>query len=369
MINALEAILRRPKTVMTMMVVLVAAGILSYLTIPKEANPDIDVPVFYVSVTQPGVSPEDAERLLVRPLEAQLRGLDGLKEITAIASEGHAGIVLEFNIDFDKEDALADVRDRVDRAQAEMPTEADEAQIFETNFSLVPTIVVALSGDVPERTLFELAKQLQDEIETVSTVLEADLSGHREELLEVIIDNAALESYGITQQELLTALVNNNQLVPAGALDTGTGRFNLKVPGLIETARDVYALPIRESDDGVVTLGDVAEIHRTFKDAVTYTRVNGRPAIAISVTKRLGTNIIENNAAVRAVVEQATRDWPDTVRVDFMLDQSSFINEVLGSLQSSIMTAILLVMVVVLGALGFRSSLLVGFAIPTSFMV
>ncbi len=369
MIDMLEGVLRRPKTVFVLMIALLIAGIVSYINIPKEDSPDIDVPVFYVSIAQQGISPEDAERLLVRPMETELRGLDGLKEITAVASEGHAGIILEFDISFDKDEALADVRDKVDQAKGKLPAEAEEPTIAETNFALVPTITIALSGNVPERTLYQHARRLKDQVEAIDTVRSADLKGHREELLEVLIDSEKLESYAITQQELLASLSNNNQLVPAGYIDGGQGRFNVKVPGLVENALDVYSLPIKQSGEGVVTLGDVAEIRRTFKDADSYTRVNGKPAIALEVTKRIGTNIIENNAAVRAVVEEATKEWPETIKVDYMLDMSSNIFEVLGSLQSSIMTAIFLVMILVLAALGMRSALLVGLAIPTSFMV
>ena len=369
MIDALEGILRRPRTVFTLMLVMIAAGIIVYITIPKEANPDIDVPVFFVSISQQGISPEDSERLLVRPMESKLRGLDGLKEITAVASEGHAGIVLEFNIDFDKDEALADIRDKVDQAQAELPTEADEPSISETNFSLQPTIFVTLSGAVPERTLYQHARRLKDEIESISTVLEANLSGHREELLEVIIDLMKLESYNVTQEELISAITRNNQLVAAGFIDTGKGRFNVKVPGLIEGPEDVANLVIKQNGEGVVTLRDLAEIRRTFKDPSVYTRVNGQPAIAIDVVKRIGTNIIENNREVREVVQSFTKDWPKPIEIDYILDQSNFIFEVLGSLQSSITTAIALVMIVVVAALGLKSALLVGFAIPASFMV
>lgn len=369
MIDMLEGVLRRPKTVFVLMIALLVAGVFSYINIPKEDSPDIDVPIFYVSITQQGISPEDAERLLIRPMETELRGLDGLKEITAIASESHAGIILEFDISFDKDEAMADVRDKVDTAKGELPADAEEPTISETNFALVPTITIALSGNVPERTLYQHARRLKDQIEAVDSVRSADLKGHREEVLEVLIDSQKLESYEITQQELLTSLSQNNQLVPAGYIDGGQGRFNVKVPGLVETALDVYSLPIKQSGEGVVTLSDVAEIRRTFKDPNSFTRVNGKPAIALDVTKRIGTNIIENNLAVRAVVEEASKDWPETIHVDYMIDMSSNIFEVLGSLQSSIMTAIFLVMILVLAALGLRSALLVGLAIPTSFMV
>ena len=371
MMNALGAILRRPRTVLTLMLFMIVGGVMSYLTIPKEAQPDIDVPVFYVSVGQQGVSPEDAERLLVRPMETYLGSIDGLKEMQASASEGQAGILLEFDADFDKDAALEDVRSQVDRAKSELPDDADEPTITETNFNLVPTITIALSGPVPERTLYTHAKILQDAIEQVPTVLEANLTGQREELLEVIVDNTRLESYNISQAELLAAVRNNNQLVPAGTLDTGDGRFNIKVPGLFETAQDVMSLPVKvtANGDGVVTLGDLAEVRRTFKDADTFTRVNGQPAIAIEVVKRLGENIIENNAAVRAVVDEVSKGWPEVIRIDYMLDQSSSIFETLGSLQASILTAIALVFIVLLATLGLRPAILVAIAIPTSFML
>ena len=369
MIQGLEVILRRPKTVLTMMLFMLAAGILTYVSIPKEANPDIDVPVFTVSVTQQGISPQDAERLLVRPMETQLRGLDGLKEITTVAYEGAATATLEFDVDFDKDKALADIRDKVDQAQAEFPPNADEAVITETNFSLQPTIFVTLSGDVPERALHRHAKRLQDEIESISTVREANLRGTRDELMEVIIDLEKLESYNISQTELVTAVTANNQLVEGGFLDTDGGRFALKVPGLVEDAKDVTQIPIRQIGDAVITLGNVAELRRTFKDASSITRVNGKPAIAIAVVKRIGQNIIANNAEVRTVVEEFSKDWPEAIKIDFVLDQSNFIFEVLGSLEASILTAIFLVMIVVVATLGIKSSLLVGFSIPLSFMV
>lgn len=369
MIDALEGILSRPRTVLTVMIVMVIAGILTYISIPKEANPDIDVPVYLVSINQRGVSPEDSERLLIKPMETELRGIEGLKEITAVASEGNATIILEFQIGSNKEKILADIRDKVDQAKGQLPADADEPGVFETNLALQPTMIVTLSGDVPERTLFTHARKLQDEIETISSVKDANLKGTRQEQLEVVLDLLKLESYNISNEELVRAVTTYNQLVPAGFLDDGNARFNIKLPGLIESAQDVYSIPIKQNGEGVVTLGQVAEIRPNFKDASSYTRVNGQPAMSIEVVKRIGTNIIANNVEVRRVVEEFTKEWPGTIKVNFLIDQSSFIFEVLGSLQSSIMTAISLVMIVVIGALGFRSGLLVGLAIPTSFMI
>jgi len=365
----IDACFSHSRTVLTVMVLMVLAGISSYISIPKEADPDIPIPVFYVSITHPGISPEDAERLLIKPMEMELRALEGLEEITSIASLGHAGIILEFDVSFDKDNALADVREKVDFVRPKLPSETDEPTVTEFNTALFPVLIVTLSGDVPERTLYQHARRLKDEVENVSTVLEAKMVGHREELLEVVIDPARLESYQISQQELIQAITQNNRLIAAGSLDTGEGRFSVKVPGLIEDASDVYSLPIKVQGDGVVTLGDITDVRRTFQDPTGYASFNGKPAIALQITKRIGTNIIDNNQQVRAVVDKYTEDWPGSIKVGYTLDASDWIFRSLGSLENSIMTAIALVMVVVLVALGLRSALLVAIAIPTSFVI
>mgnify|MGYP005838110271 CR=1 FL=1 len=366
----IDAAIGRTRTVMTLMVLMVMAGVSAYVSIPKEADPDIQIPVFYISIAHPGISPEDAERLLIKPMETELRSLEGLDELTAIASTGHAGIILEFDVSFNKDDALADVREKVDLAQAELPADTEEPTIREFNTSLFPVLIVTLSGEVPERTLFQHARALQDQIEgNVATVLSAELVGHREELLEVIIDPSRMESYDVSQSELINAVTLNNQLVAAGAVNTGEGRFSVKVPGLFETRDDVLNLPIKVSGEGVVTLSDIADIRRTFKDADSYARFNGEPAIALEITKRIGENIVDNNRQVIAVVEEVTRNWPDEIKINYTLDASTWIFRALGSLQASIITAIALVMIVCVAALGMRSSILVGIAIPTSFMI
>ncbi len=359
--------------VLAFVLISVGAGIFAYTNLPKEGAPNIDVPVLYISVPLPGVSAADSERLLVRPLETEFRGIDNLKQMSGIASENHAGLLLEFDFEWDKQAALADARDRLDRAKAEFPEDAEEPRINEINLSEFPIAVVSLSGQVPERTLLRLAKDLQRSVEANDQVLEAKLTGHREEMLEVLIDPLKMESYGVTAQELLTVMDRNNQLVAAGAIESETASFSVKVPGSFETAADVMNLPVKVSGDRVVRLSDITEIRRTFEDPEGSARYNGSKSVSLQVSKRLGENIIETVAVTRATVAEAVANWPEplrqAVRVDFSMDESKHVRGMVSQLEGAVATAVLLVMIVVLATLGFRSALLVGIAIPCSFLL
>lgn len=363
----------RARMVLGLVVISIAAGMVSYLSLPREGSPNIDVPVLYVSVPLPGVSATDSERLLVKPLETRLRGVDSLKQMTGIASLGHAGILLEFEQDWDKQKILTDVRDEVDQAKAEFPDAAKEPTINEVNLSEFPVLVVSLSGEVPERTLVKLAKDLREDIEAIGQVLEAKLTGHRDEMLEIIIDPLKMESYNVTAAELLAVIERNNQLVAAGSVESETAEFSVSVPGAFETAQEVCALPVKVNGDRVVRLCDVAEGRRTFADASGRARYNGQTSISLQVTKRNGQNIIETVEAARLAVDNAVAQWPEplqrAVEVNLSMDESIQVKGMIEQLESSVFTAVILVMIVVLATLGFRSALLVGLAIPSSFLL
>jgi len=352
-----------------LILVVVFAGGYALWTIPKESDPSIPVPYLFVQVTYSGISPEDGERLMLKPLETALRSVQGVKHTQGHAFQGGVNIVMEFQAETKMEKALGDVRAQVDSARARLPKESDPPLIREFSTSDNPVITIALSGEIPERTLLRISRSLRDDIRMIPAVLEASINGSREEQLEITIDPAKMETYGITQSEIYDAVSNNNTLIAAGTIETGHGSFQVKVPGVIATAKDVLDLPIRASGDSSVTLKDVAQVRRTFVDAYSFARMNGQPTMAIDVTKRVGTNLIETNEKIKAVVEKAQKNWPAGVHSTFMFDQSIFIRDQLSSLFDSILLAILMVMVIVVAALGLRSGLLVGVAIPTSFLM
>ena len=366
--NPVDYAISHARLTLSVLLFLLVAGLSAYISIPKEAEPDIKVPIVYVNVTQRGISPEDSERLILRPLETQLKSVSNIKEMRSQAFEGGGFVLVEFVAGFDANRALADVRAKTDMAKKDLPKDADEPIVQEVNLSLFPVIVVALGGDVPERTLLRFARQAKTVLEGLPGVLSAELRGARDEAVEIIAEPMLMRSYGIDLGALITSFSAGNSLVAAGAIEAQSGRFAVKVPSLIETPTDVLKYPIAASGAASVTLGDVAEVRPTFKDATSITRINGKSAITVEVVKRTGANLIETVDGVKAAMARVKGTWPSTVEVSFTQDKSKTIRDMLHELQNSVITAVLLVFVIMLVVLGGRASLFIGIAIPASFL-
>ena len=366
--SLISAAFARARVVALLLISILTIGAVGYVAIPKESSPEVAIPIIYVVTTLEGISPEDSERLLVEPLETELSSIEGLKEMTGSAAEGYASVTLEFDPGFESEEAMSKVREAVDRAKTDLPEDATEPSVNEVNTSLFPILTTILSGPVPERTLIRIAEDLQDDMEALEGVLEVDIGGTREELLEVLIDPTVFETYNLTFEELIGQISRNNRLIAAGAIDTGAGRLVLKVPGLIEDLDDVLNMPVKVRGTTVVTFADIATVRRTYRDPDSFARIDGQPALALEIKKRVGANIIETVAQVKDVIEQSSRDWPDTVRIEYMQDESAQVEDMLGDLENNVIAAVVLVMIVIVFALGIRTSILVGLSIPGAFL-
>ena len=366
--NLIDYAISHARVFFGILIFIIAAGSSTYISIPKEAVPDVNIPIIYVSLSQKGISANDSERLLVKPIEDEVKTVEGIKEIRSTAYTGGGNVLLEFDAGFDADKAMDDIREKVDRAKGDLPNEADEPTVNEVNISAFPIILISLSGNLPDRTLQDLAENLQDEIETIPSVLEAKIGGRRNEQVDVIIDTLALEGYNINIENLINTVNQNNMMVSAGEQDTGDGSFNIKVPGLYETIDDVLDTPIKTFGDSVITFRDIAKVKRTFEDRKSYANVNGKNSVTIEVSKRVGENIIDTIKKIKEVSEQVTKDFPPSVDISFSQDQSKTIQTMLNSLQNNVIAAIILVLIIVLGALGVRSGFLVGVSIPGSFL-
>ena len=373
MTGVVEWAASRARMVLAFIILSLTVGTVAYISLPKEGEPDIESPTLVLSVPFPGISATDAETLLIQPMETELGDLDGLDRMTSTAAEGYANVVLEFEFGWDKTQVMADVRDAMDSAEAEFPSGFEQYTLDEFNFSEFPIVIVNLTGPVPERTITRVAKDLQDDLEAMDAVLEASVVGSRDEMVEVIIDPLRLEAYNVTAGELITVVQNNNQLIAAGEIETDQGSFAVKIPSSFDEVQDIYTLPIKTNGDRVVTLGDLAEINLTFEDRVSTARFNGQDTVALQVVKRKGFNLIDTATEVKELVATKSAEWPEgliaAVEVGTSNDMSREVASMVGQLEGSVLTAIALVMMVSLAFLGPRASLLVGFAIPTSFLL
>lgn len=358
------------RAVLLSLVVLVIAGLVMYLRMPKEFEPEIEIPFINIRLIHIGIAPEDAERLLLRPVEQEIRSLDGVKEISSLAYQDGANVTIEFDAGRDTELALQDVRAKVDAAKAKLPLDTEEPVV--TDFKLAqqqPMLVLNVVGNVPERTLTTLARDLRDRIELVPGVLEVNMAGAREELMEVTIDPARLESYGLSQADVLTLFQRNNRIIAAGSLQTSQGKFPVKIPGVFENVDDVLALPIKVNRGEVVRFSDVASVRRTYKDAETFARINGEPAVALEVVQRANVNVVKAVDEVKAVIAAEQADWPAGAKLVTSQDRSENILEQFNELQGHVVLAVVLVVILIIGTLGIRNAGLVAVSIPGSFLV
>ncbi|MES2333207.1 MAG: efflux RND transporter permease subunit [Pseudomonadota bacterium] len=367
--KVVETAIANARLTISVLLFLMLAGAMAYVSIPKEAEPDIQIPILYVSLSYDGISPEDSERLLLRPMETALKSITGIKKMTATAYQGGGNVVIEFQAGADLKKALDDVKTKVDQARPDLPAGTDEPTVNEVNLSEFPILVITLSGNVPERVLTKSARTLRDRIEELPPVLNADLRGVRDDLVEVVIDPGKLATYGLRPDILIAGFAAGNQLVAAGALQGAEGRYAIKVPSLLETVEDVANLPVISTGTATVRVRDIADIRPTLKEPDTITRLNGVPAIAIEVSKRTGANLIETVDEVKAVTEEFRKLLPEGTEVSFSQDKSKEIRQLLFDLQNSVLTAVILVFIVILYALSVRASLLIGLAIPASFLM
>ena len=364
----IDAAISRSRTTLSIFAVTLLAGYASYLAIPIEMYPDVQMPMVVTTIIHEGISPEDAERLLAKPAELELKTVDGIVEVTSFSSEGAATIMTEFDINFETSAALAEVRESINRAKARFPQSTEEPIIQEMSAVSLPIVQIAIGGEgVPERTLLRIAEDLQREIELVPQILEAPMVGNREELLEAVINPSKLETYGIPNSAIVQTVTSNNRLIAAGQVDTGQGSFSVKVPGLIEDADDLFNLPLASTERGVLTVSDLAEVRRTFKDATRYSYANHTQTISLNVMKRKGANLVQAMEQIEVIVDEVRPTLPPAVTLFYINNSVPIALEQNAGLSGNMATAMVLVLLVVIATVGIRSGLLVTLAVPFSF--
>ncbi|KKK84114.1 hypothetical protein LCGC14_2786610, partial [marine sediment metagenome] len=355
---------------MTVLMILIAViGVISYATLPREANPDIPIPKVLVTTAYEGVSPQDIESSVTMKIETELSGLKGVKEITSTSDEGMSTIVIEFLPDIRVEDALQDVRAKVDLAKVELPAGAEEPKIREINIADFPVLIVSITGSISPVRLKFIADELEDAVEAIPGVLNADVLGGLEREIRLEIDPDRVAAYGLSAAELLDRIRSANVNISAGGLETPGTRFNVRVPAEFTDPREVDRLPLAVRGGKTIYLADVATVRDTFKDRTSFARLNGADSITLSIQKRIGANILEVADRVKAVLAEARKVAPAGVRFEVTLDQSDDTKLMVSDLENNVVSGLILVVLVLVLFMGWRTSLIVALAIPMSMLL
>ncbi|GAB4177107.1 MAG: efflux RND transporter permease subunit [Geothermobacteraceae bacterium] len=362
--------IERRSTVFALMLIIVIVGVYSYLVLPRESTPDITIPVVLVVTPYEGVASSDIENLITHPIERKLKGLKDVEEIRSVSAEGSSMITVEFQPDVNIDDAMQWVRDKVDQAKGDLPADLEnDPQILEINLSEFPILMLAVSGPLPETVLKKIGEKLEDEIEAIPGVLDVVLTGGRERQIRVEFDPDRLAAYQLTFAEIAAALNRENVNIPGGAIDIGSGKYLLRIPGEFTDPAEIDNLVLTLRNGKPVYFKDVAVVRDAFEDRTSYARLNGRQSVSLAIKKRTGENIIAVADRVFALVEAARSQVPEGVRLDVTLNQAKDIRRMVAELENTILSGLILVVGVLFLFLGLRNSFFVALAIPFSMLI
>ena len=365
----IEKLLSQRKLILTFLFFFITFGMYKYISLPKESDPDISLPVIYISLSNEGISPKDSERLLIKPFERELKNIEGVKKISSTAYLGGGNIVLEFDAGFNSDKALSDTRVKIDLTKNKLPDETEEPKATEVNLSRFPVLAVAISGNLEDRVIQKYSKYLKRKIESFSEVLEVTTLGESEREVKIIVNPDIVRNYGLTNKDVLASIAKSNLMIPAGTLSNEKGSFNLKIPSLIENREDLLNIPIKSTTDAVVTLKDVAEIRDSFKDKLGFARNNGQNAIILEISKRTGENIIETINKIKDLIKNEKEVLPKALNIGIFQDESEKIKTQIKDLENNVILATLIVLVIIILFMGWKSAFLVSVSIPSSFLL
>lgn len=348
-----QAALKRQVTVIALLVIIVVAGIYCYVTLPRESFPDITIPYVFVTTNYEGVAPEDMEELITILIERKLKGIDNVEEIRSTSAEGMSTVAIKFLPKVDLDDAVQKVRDKVDQAKNDLPADlADDPVIQEVNFSDMPVIRVVLSGPLSLRRLQSLAEDLQDEIESITGVLEARISGGLEREIHVEFDMDRVAAYNVPFSNIINSVTRSNVNMPGGSMDIGEAKYLVRVPEDFKHPSEIFSIVAFVRDGNPVYLRDVAFIRDAFKDPLTRSRINREKSVTIAVSKRSGENIVRVTDEVKRIVEQMRPQLPQTLKIDLTADMSSDVRLMVADLENNIISGLVLVLCVILAFIG-----------------
>ena len=379
--------IRYRTSIVILTLVLVIGGLISYQTIPKEANPSIAIPNIVVTTVYPGASPDDIESLITQPVELEVQSVNGIVEIRSTSTEGVSTVVIEFDPDISIDDALQKVRDRVDIAKTEIPSEAEEPIISEIDVQEFPIMTINLAAEYSLARLKEVAEELQEELEGIPSVLEVDLIGGLEREVQVNVDLNKLQGYNLSFEDVIFTIQEENTNIPGGSVDVDKTNYLVRVNGEIKQPEEILDLVIDAPDLQPIYVRDVAEVVFGFKDRTSYSRLeifqaedrdgNTTPlseeeianlqVVSLNVKKRPGANILDTVDLIDEKLEAFV--FPRGTEFVITGDVSFYVEAMVKDLENNIISGLIFVIAVLLFFLGLRNAVLVGIAIPLSMFI
>ncbi len=355
-------------TVYLVTVLLTLAGIMAYIMLPKEQYPEVEIPVFNVVTVQAGSSPADIENLITRPLEQELRGLDEIEEISSVSKQAASIVTIVFKTSKDKLVAQQEVNDAVEKARTDLPQElTQDPEVTDINLDDQPILNINLSGNYDLVQLKSFADQIQDEVESLSGINEAEIVGALDREIEINMDLPRMLASGVTFEHVRQAVANTNVTISAGGLDMGRMERAVRVDGEVTSAEDLQNLVITNNLGRQVYLKDIAEIKDGFADRESYARLNGEEVITLNVKKQGGANLIETSELTRETVDQLRESQlPEGLDITYTGDRSDDTRDSVANLFNTVILGFFFVVLVLMFIMGVQNAIFVGLAIPLS---
>ncbi len=367
--NFFKTVVTNRVTIYILVLIIVVAGAISYIGLPREATPSVKIPYIFVSCAYPGVSPEDIENLVTQELEKEIKGISGVKNITSVSRENFCSIAVEFDINIDIDDAMQKVRDKVSIAKTKLPKDVKEPVITEINFSELPMLYVNVTGNLGLWKEKEIAENISDKIEELPGVLSADVVGGVDREIKVDVDANLLKHYNLTFNDISSAIEAENLNIPSGKIDIGKSSYLVRVPGEYKDPELIKNILIKKFSNNAIYIRDVANVTYDYADRKTFSRTNGDESITIVVKKKAGANVIQIANDIKSMLEDNKDLVPEGVKVSYTGDISKFIVNTVHELENGIITGMLLVTLVLFFFLGFKNAILVATSIPFSFLI
>ncbi|MFV9838635.1 MAG: efflux RND transporter permease subunit [Aaplasma endosymbiont of Hyalomma asiaticum] len=358
--------LSRNKFTLFLLLFIVVCGFYSYFALPRERTPTIKVPVISIVVTADGMSGKIAEKLLALPIEKEVRVVSGIKKMLTMVEDGKVTIAVHFRHDTDIRDAMEKVRAQLDVVRPKLPREVTSLAAHELDLGLLPVLHIAVTGDIQNSVLSDIAREMKSRIEGISDVLRVDTEGLHEYVIEINFFPELIDHYGVQIQDIQRALVGSYPFVEYGVLEGDTGSHKVKLAGELDSYKKIMNLVLKTSGNKFVTISNVADVKLANKNSHEFVRVNGKSAVVLKISKRVGSSVTDVVDKVRAIVNNASSALPRGVSVLFLQDQAQEIRLVLHELENTLVFSVILVLVVMMAFMGIRTSILVAVSIPVS---